>query len=195
MSEEVFTTGQVAKMCRVAPRTVAKWCDSGKLPGYRLPGSQDRRFERRAVVRFMMANGLPVPAEMPASQPAEAAPSAISAYVVVAIGMSNFSAGRLAEFLPDADGFRVLIAQDAFDAGFLACNHSPRVAVIDLAIGRSEGLRMADRLNDMGTVGIGLANEDETNAKQLGDVFDLVYAKPISIALIANGIRELKGGA
>ncbi|MFM7043497.1 MAG: response regulator, partial [Planctomycetaceae bacterium] len=26
---KVFTTGQVAKICKVAPRTVSKWFDSG----------------------------------------------------------------------------------------------------------------------------------------------------------------------
>ena len=40
---KVFTTGQVAKICKVAPRTVSKWFDSGRLKGYRIPGSQDRR--------------------------------------------------------------------------------------------------------------------------------------------------------
>ena len=28
---KVFTTGQVAKICKVAPRTVSKWFDSGRL--------------------------------------------------------------------------------------------------------------------------------------------------------------------
>ena len=40
--KKVFTTGQVAKICKVAPRTVSKWFDSGRLRGYRIPGSQDR---------------------------------------------------------------------------------------------------------------------------------------------------------
>src|SRR5262249_14744586 len=35
--KKVFTTGQVAKICKVAPRTVSKWFDSGRLRGYRIP--------------------------------------------------------------------------------------------------------------------------------------------------------------
>lgn len=49
----VFTTGQVAKICKVAPRTVSKWFDSGRLRGYRIPGSQDRRIPRDALIRFL----------------------------------------------------------------------------------------------------------------------------------------------
>ena len=51
--KKVFTTGQVAKICKVAPRTVSKWFDSGRLPGaYRIPGSQDRRIPREAPHPF-----------------------------------------------------------------------------------------------------------------------------------------------
>ena len=34
---KVFTTGQVAKICKVAPRTVSKWFDSGRLTGISHP--------------------------------------------------------------------------------------------------------------------------------------------------------------
>src|SRR5471030_3337809 len=51
--KKVFTTGQVAKICKVAPRTVSKWFDSGRLRGYRIPGSQDRRIPREQLIRFL----------------------------------------------------------------------------------------------------------------------------------------------
>ena len=41
--KEVLTTGEVAKICNVAARTVSKWFDSGQIEGYRIPGSKDRR--------------------------------------------------------------------------------------------------------------------------------------------------------
>lgn len=56
----VFTTGQIATLCGVAPRTVAKWFDSGRLKGYRIPGSQDRRVPRESLVAFLTANGMPL---------------------------------------------------------------------------------------------------------------------------------------
>ena len=54
----VFTTGEVARICLVAPRTVGKWFDSGRLRGYRIPGSQDRRIPRQYLIEFLMANGM-----------------------------------------------------------------------------------------------------------------------------------------
>jgi excisionase family DNA binding protein len=54
----VYTTGQVAELLQVAPRTVVKWFDSGRLPGYRVPGSADRRIPRESLLRFLRDNGL-----------------------------------------------------------------------------------------------------------------------------------------
>src|SRR5207249_8428320 len=58
--KKVFTTGQVAKICKVAPRTVSKWFDSGRLRGYRIPGSQDRRIPREYLIKFLKEHGMPV---------------------------------------------------------------------------------------------------------------------------------------
>lgn len=56
----IFTVGEVARICKVAPRTVNKWFDSGRLRGYRIPGSQDRRIPREHLIRFLKEHGMPL---------------------------------------------------------------------------------------------------------------------------------------
>ncbi|MEM6757589.1 MAG: response regulator [Planctomycetota bacterium] len=58
--KDILTTGEVAKICNVAPRTVSKWFDSGQLRGYRIPGSKDRRIPLNALIRFMKAHHIPM---------------------------------------------------------------------------------------------------------------------------------------
>lgn len=70
---KILTIGQCAKICKVAPRTVSKWFDSGRLKGYRIPGSQDRRVPQEYLVKFMNEHGLPIPDEL---KNADAEPSA-----------------------------------------------------------------------------------------------------------------------
>lgn len=55
------TTGSVANLCKVAPRTVSKWCDSGRLKSYRIPGSEDRRIRHADLMAFVREHGIPVP--------------------------------------------------------------------------------------------------------------------------------------
>lgn len=62
--DDVLTTGQVAKLLGVAPATVNKWFDSGKLPGFRVPSSNHRRIVRGDLLRFMRLHGLPIPSAL-----------------------------------------------------------------------------------------------------------------------------------
>lgn len=57
---QVFTTGQIAKLAKVAPRTVSKWFDSGLLKGWRIPGSDDRRISRQDWLDFCKEHNLPL---------------------------------------------------------------------------------------------------------------------------------------
>lgn len=63
--KDVLTTGDVAKICNVAPRTVCKWFDAGQLSGYRVPGSKDRRVPRVNLIAFMRQHGLPLNGVLP----------------------------------------------------------------------------------------------------------------------------------
>jgi predicted site-specific integrase-resolvase len=58
--KNVLTTGDVAKICRVAPRTAQKWFDTGLLNGYLIPGSKDRRIPIAELKRFMEQNNMPM---------------------------------------------------------------------------------------------------------------------------------------
>jgi hypothetical protein len=53
-----LTTGQVAKICRVSSRTVAKWFDGGLLKGYNVPSSLDRRIVGDELIRFLKTHGM-----------------------------------------------------------------------------------------------------------------------------------------
>ena len=57
-----MTTGEVAELLEVAPRTVSKWFDDGKFPGgYVLPGSKDRRITWNGLTAFCKGYGIELP--------------------------------------------------------------------------------------------------------------------------------------
>lgn len=56
----IYTTGEVARICQVAPRTVSKWFDAGLIGGFRIPGGTDRRITRDSLIEFMGKNGMPM---------------------------------------------------------------------------------------------------------------------------------------
>ena len=58
--KNVYTTGEVAKICDVTIRTVIKWFESGELKGYKIPNSRDRRIPREHLIAFMKKHGMPL---------------------------------------------------------------------------------------------------------------------------------------
>ncbi len=183
--KKVFTTGQVAKICQVAPRTVSKWFDSGKLRGYRIPGSQDRRIPRDQLIRFLKENGMPLGALEEEGW-----------HKILVIGAESLFIDRIQELLPEDEDYKYNIANSGFEAGIQAESFHPDSIVIDLSMGRSEGLQIAQNLRRNPqyeqTLIIALASEDEAAPETLVNYgFSESFKKPFDIALLAERIRTL----
>jgi len=58
--KELFTTGEAAEICRVSQQTIIRCFDSGRLEGFRVPGSRFRRIPRESLMKFMKSNTIPL---------------------------------------------------------------------------------------------------------------------------------------
>jgi excisionase family DNA binding protein len=183
--KKVFTTGQVAKICKVAPRTVSKWFDSGRLKGYRIPGSQDRRIPREQLIRFLKEHGMPL-GELEEEE----------WHKVLLIGTEKLFNDRLKELLPEDEDYKFQYANSGFEAGMLAGNFQPDTIIIDLGLGRSEAIQIVARLRSdethTGTLIVGLASEDEAAPEQLTQHgFNDAFKKPFDVALLGEKIKSI----
>ncbi len=59
-NKAVYTTGEVAQICKVSQQTVIRCFDSGRLKGFRVPGSRFRRIPRESLISFMKTNQIPL---------------------------------------------------------------------------------------------------------------------------------------
>jgi excisionase family DNA binding protein len=120
--KDVLTTGQVAKICNVAPRTVSKWFDSGQLRGYRIPGSKDRRIPLSQLIRFMRVHGIPLN-------------GLDGGTVRVMLVDSEEGRNRAISEVLEKDGrFDVKTAECGFDAGLIAEQFHPHVIFMDIML-------------------------------------------------------------
>jgi excisionase family DNA binding protein len=58
--KDLFTTGEAAEVCRVSQQTIIRCFDSGRLEGFRVPGSKFRRIPRQSLIKFMKDNNIPL---------------------------------------------------------------------------------------------------------------------------------------
>ena len=59
-TKKVFSTGEAAGICKISQQTIIRCFDSGKLEGFRVPGSRFRRIPRESLVKFMRENEIPL---------------------------------------------------------------------------------------------------------------------------------------
>jgi len=120
--KDVLTTGQVAKICNVAPRTVSKWFDSGQLRGYRIPGSKDRRIPLSQLVRFMRAHGIPLNGLDGGTMR------------VLLVDKEEERNNLIKEALEKDGRYEVRTAECGFDAGLIAEQFHPHVIFMDIML-------------------------------------------------------------
>jgi PleD family two-component response regulator len=118
--KNVLTTGDVARICNVAPRTVSKWFDSGQLKGYRIPGSKDRRIPLGELIHFMKANHIPIESL-----------SVGKMRVLIVDGQAQ-TMGHLTESLSAKGNYDVQAAHTSFETGAAIQRFSPHVVLINL---------------------------------------------------------------
>jgi len=58
--KDLFTTGEAAEICNVSQQTIIRCFDSGRLEGFKVPGSKFRRIPRQSLVKFMKTNKIPL---------------------------------------------------------------------------------------------------------------------------------------
>lgn len=183
---KVFTTGQVAKICKVAPRTVSKWFDSGRLKGYRIPGSQDRRIPREYLIRFLKEHGMPL---------GDLEDEAMAKILVVA--QDHVLIENLKRELPNERKFRVEVASSGFDAGIQAESFHPDCIIVDFSIGRQEALQICQNLRRNSEfseiVVIALLPDDGNTQNFDRSSINETFKKPFDVALLAERLKVLVG--
>jgi hypothetical protein len=122
---DVYTAGEVARICRVAARTVGKWCDGGKLKHHRVPESDldaygDRRVERKHLIEFMTQYKFPMDGL-----------GLADAVVVYSLDAE----------LPD---FTVVTAASSFECGMLCSDLRPVALLVGTRCGVAEALTVAN---------------------------------------------------
>lgn len=184
---KVFTTGQVAKICKVAPRTVSKWFDSGRLKGYRIPGSQDRRIPREYLIKFLKEHNMPL-GELE---------DEINAKVLV-VAQDQVLIENLRRELPEENQFKVEVAASGFDAGIAAESFHPDCIVVDFSIGRTEALQICQNLrrniNFADVILIALLPDDGSANNFDRSCINETFRKPFEASLLAARMKTLISG-
>jgi|WetSurMetagenome_2_1015567.scaffolds.fasta_scaffold130837_1 excisionase family DNA binding protein len=182
--KECLTTGEVARVCGVAPRTVSKWFDAGQLRGFKIPGSRDRRIPRESLIRFMRAHGIPL----------RGLDGAMTRVLIVDTEYDTVDALRAA--LESGFDYQVNVATGVFEAGLLARQNRPHVIFLETSLPglaakeMRQALRADPELVATRVVAVEAILTEDVQRQRLLEGFDACIAKPYTLALAVRTIEE-----
>lgn len=134
--KKVFTTGEAAEVCRCSQQTIIRSFDSGRLTGFRVPGSRFRRIPRADLLQFMRVNHIPT--------------DRIESQVrrVLVIDDDEKFVTQLEEALNRDDRFDVESASSGFDAGRLVAEFKPHLTLIGWGMPGINALTVCKRIKN-----------------------------------------------
>lgn len=182
---DILTTGEVAKICNVAPRTVAKWFDRGELRGYRIPGSKDRRIPAAHLLSFLRAHDMPL----------DGLETGLQRILILDSDTSWSQA--LCDGLSRDDAYDVQTSSTSFEAGARLCIFKPHVLVVDINTPDIQPQtlgHLARTLEQMQGVRLIAVAAEMTDAQGQGLLqagFHAYLTKPFEIRTLTSKIDEL----
>jgi len=183
--KRVFTTGEVADICKLSQQTVIRCFDSGRLHGYRVPGSRFRRIPREALIQFMKEHNIPLD-------------QLETGKIRVLVVDDDPNIVEMLVDLLERDGrFEVDTALTGFDAGLKTRSFRPDVVVLDYMLPDINGnvvcrtIRSDELLKNVRIIIVsGVVDRDQVQ-KLLEDGADDFIQKPFIIKDLVNRIAEL----
>ena len=181
----VYTTGEAAEICKVSQQTIIRCFDSGRLKGFRVPGSRFRRIPRDALIAFMRDNNIPV----------DALDSGKTRIMVVD------DDPEIVELFVDVlerDGrFEVKTASTGYDAGVLTQEFIPDLVILDYMLPDINGnvvcqtIRKNPNFEHIKIIIVsGVVNQDEINDLLKAGADEFVK-KPFNIEKLIERIGQL----
>ncbi|MCK4873481.1 MAG: response regulator [Phycisphaerales bacterium] len=185
LKKQVFTTGEAAEVCNVSQQTIIRCFDSGRLSGFRVPGSRFRRIPRAELLKFMRENDIP----------RDRIESGKQRILVVD------DDEQIVELLVDVLGrdgrFEVKTATTGYDAGVYTESFRPHLVILDYMLPDINGnvvcetIRANPEHRDMKILCVsGVVNQDEISQLLEAGADDFIK-KPFNIETLTQRIHEL----
>jgi len=181
----VYTTGEAAEVCQLSQQTIIRCFDSGQLEGFRVPGSKFRRIPRKALLKFMKTNNIPLDG------------LGSDKIRVLIVDDEEHIINLFVDALEDRHEFEVATATTGYDAGVVTQEFRPDIVVLDYMLPDINGsvvcrtIRENPELAHIKILVIsGMVNPAEVDSLMQAGADDFIK-KPFNIEKVIERILEL----
>jgi CheY-like chemotaxis protein len=177
----LYSTGDVARLCGVTINTVVKWFEAGELKGKRTSATGARRITRRSLFSFLKRRGFPPDA------------AAAERFRILVVDDDEDVVSLFRKTFRNVYGYVVGVAGSSFEAGLLAERLKPHIVFLSVNL---RGVRHADAARllraNIGTHEVRVVATGRRIGKKrresLSRHFDAILAKPFEVRQVRETI-------
>jgi excisionase family DNA binding protein len=184
--KDIFSTFDVAKICKVDITSVINWVKAGRIKAHKTPGGH-RRIKRKDLITFLEKYNFPISEEMLKTGP-----------VVLVVEDDNairkYTMNTIAQKWRD---WKIYEAEDGFTAGKLMADKKPELVILDLKLPGIDGvevcrlIRQDQSLSNTKVLAMTGYSTQETKKKIMDAGADGYIEKPLNKDKLIENIETL----
>lgn len=183
--KKLYTTGEAAEVCNLSQQTIIRCFDSGRLEGFRIPGSKFRRIPHESLLKFMKQNGIPLDSIQTGKKK------------ILIVDDDEEIIELMVDLLGRDGRFDVKTAGTGYEAGMLTQQFNPDLIILDYMLPDVNGnivcktIKSNESLAQTKIIIVsGVINQDEIEDLLSAGAEDFVR-KPFNISVLMDKISEV----
>jgi excisionase family DNA binding protein len=187
--EDVLTVFKASQYCRVSPKTIINWIDSGHIPAYRTVGGH-RRIKRTDLEGFMRRQGIPTPQEELMEERKR----------ILVVDDDPIIVETIVQALEEDEyNYEVISASDGFEAGLQVNHFKPHLLILDIMMPDIKGYDVCKRIKekpetkDIKIIVLSAYLDEEKFRKMKEYGADVCFSKPLPLPQLKEEVAKMLG--
>lgn len=187
--EEIFTVFQACKYCKVSPKTIINWIESGHIKAFKTVGGH-RRIKKTDLEEFMKKQGIPIPQEELKEERKR----------ILIVDDDPIIVETIVQALEEDEfNYEVISAGDGFEAGLQVNHFKPHLMILDIMMPDIKGYEVCKKIKsdsltkDMKIIVLSAYLDEEKFKKMKEFGADLCFSKPLPLPQLKKEVARLLG--
>lgn len=188
--EDILTVFKASQYCKVSPKTIINWIESGHIPAYKTVGGH-RRIKQTDLIAFMNRQGIPVPE---GSEPID------ERRRILVVDDDPIIVETIVQSLEeDEHDYEVVSASDGFEAGLQVNHFKPHLMILDIMMPDIKGYEVCRKIKgdeetkDIRIIVLSAYLDDEKFKQMKENGADICFSKPLPLPQLKKEVARLLG--
>jgi len=188
--EDILTVFKASQYCKVSPKTIINWIDSGHIPAYKTVGGH-RRIKQTDLIAFMNRQGIPVP---------EGREPIDERRRILVVDDDPIIVETIVQALEeDEHDYEVVSASDGFEAGLQVNHFKPHLMILDIMMPDIKGYEVCRKIKgdeetkDIQIIVLSAYLDDEKFKEMKENGADICFSKPLPLPQLKKEVARLLG--